>query len=561
MKITDTSLLITFMICSNCGNNYSEETNSCPQCGTAVAVEETSAPAQETSAPVNEAAPDKKSKKLVFIIAAVVFALILGIIVTVCVAASSDKGFILYTTEDELFIAHGKSYKPVLAFDDKYELTNLYGISSDGSKFLVEDEDGALYFLDTNSKKAPVKLSSDYSMAVPSEDFKVITYVKDNALYQCNAKGNPVKGEKKIQSKVEEIEVISRDSNIIYYSNMDGDLYVKVGRKDAQLVCLVDDYKTIYGTTDDFKTIYYVTDDGELYAKTIGKDAVKITEDVVSKYGFSSPDSYYTPVTDGTFYVITCEDSVSSGDAVSSDYEPAKSSLCYINGTKCTVVSDDLAIAYSSSFYLSEDGDSGVLAFTSFDSEEYEVYMVVGNKCALWDEDITSIYDVSDDGKYVYYTDHIDENNVGDLYRAKISAKPAKGNLVDEDVRNVRILANGKALYFKDVDEDSHGDLYLDGKFIAENVYTSKVTYHKDSEKFVFFTDYNTEKTRGTLCQYSGKVKTIAEDVYTASYTTDGLVCYMTDYKDGEGTLHVSNKKKAIAEEVTYFLTSLSLER
>ena len=547
------------MTCTNCGHNFSDDSKFCPQCGTAVTIVE-NPPVVETPTETTEA--PKKSKKVIFIVAALVFALIFGIIIAACVSGS-DNGFIIYLTEDEAFVAQGKQYKPVLAFDDKYELTSYYGISEDGSKYLVSDEDGALYFLDINSKKAPVKLSSDYSFAIASETFKVITYIKDNALYQCDPKGNPIKGEKKIQSKVSDIKIISKEGSIIYYTNPDGDIYVKVGRKDAQLVCLVDDYKTLYGTTDDFKTLYYVTNDGDLYAKTIGKDAIKIVEDVVSKYAFTNSDlSYATPITDGTFYVMTCDSATSSGDAATMDMEPSMSSLYYIDGTKATLVSDELAIAYSSNFYLSEDGEAGVLAFTSFDSEEYEVYMVVGSKCTLWDEDIASIYKVSSDGKYVFFTDHLDENRVGDLYRAKISLNPSKGTLVDEDVCNVNVLANGKVYYFKNLDtEDSHGDLYLEGKLIGENVYSYKVNNHKEFNKILFFTDYNVEKGRGTLCQYSGKTKTVAEDVYAASFTTDGLICYLADYKDDEGTLYISSKKKPIAEEVTYFLTSLSLGR
>lgn len=547
------------MTCTNCGHNFSEDSKFCPQCGTAVTIVE-NPPVVETPTETTEA--PKKSKKVIFIVAALVFALIFGIIIAACVSGS-DNGFIIYLTEDEAFVAQGKQYKPVLAFDDKYELTSFYGISEDGSKYLVSDEDGALYFLDINSKKAPVKLSSDYSFAIASETFKVITYIKDNALYQCDPKGNPIKGEKKIQSKVSDIEIISKEGSIIYYTNPDGDIYVKVGRKDAQLVCLVDDYRTLYGTTDDFKTLYYVTNDGDLYAKTIGKDAVKIVEDVVSKYAFTNSDlSYATPITDGTFYVMTCDSATSSGDAATMDMESSMSSLYYIDGTKATLVSDELAIAYSSNFYLSEDGEAGVLAFTSFDSEEYEVYMVVGSKCTLWDEDIASIYKVSSDGKYVFFTDHLDGNGVGDLYRAKISLNPSKGTLVDEDVCYVNVLANGKVYYFKDIDtEDSHGDLYLEGKLIGENVYSYKVNNHKEFNKILFFTDYNVEKGRGTLCQYSGKTKTVAEDVYTASFTTDGLICYLADYKDDEGTLYISSKKKPIAEEITYFLTSLSLGR
>lgn len=599
-KVTGTALLARFMItCSNCGHSMADEAKFCPECGTAVSIQENVAPAtQEETAPVEAAAQEEtaeavtaepeapaaqeeaaapkaaKSEKLSALgdlfkklpkkfvtLGVCVLALILVIGLAFGIANSGDKGFLLYMSDDNLFVADGKKLKPVVLCDISEFEPASSNISEDGTKWLLCDEDGALYYAELGSRKGPVKLASDYDRAYASEDFKIFTYTKDNAIYQCNAKGNAVKGEKKVQGKVGSLLAVSPDAKILYFMNEDGDYYVKDGRKDAQLICEADEFTRALGFTENYKTIYFLNDENTLCSKTIGKDVVEIVDNVIGTYGF------YMNFTDGTFYAITSDDEVDvdgSSDAVidgSVDLDSIAqrtATLNYINGTKVTAVIEELPYNYSGfSMRCAREADAAVLSY--FDSEEAETvyHMIVGSKAGLWDEEIVEICAIATDGSAVYYIDSYDEDGLGDLYRAKVSANPSNGKLVDEDVTKVSLFAN-KPVYYKDMNEEGEGTLYYDGKMVSEDVYSSygRVQYHEESGSILFYTDYNTEKGRGTLCRYNGRTKTIAEDVYSASFMTDGRICYILDYKDDEGDLYITSKRKPIADEVSDFATS-----
>lgn len=533
--------------CTNCGHSFPDDSKFCPQCGTAVALSKDTPAAQDTT----EHPTKRRSKSILMGIFA--FALILILIIIFSVRAASNKSFIAYVADDEVYVASGKQYKPVLAFDDKYEFVGSFSFASqDGTKLLVTDEDGGLFYLDTKSKSAPVKLSSDFSTAIASKDFKVFTYIKDDSLYQCDTKGNAIQGEKKIQSKVSQLTAISPSGSIIYYLGEDDNYYVKVGRNAPEEIVSKVEGK-ILGTSEDYKTIYYLVDETTLCMKAVGKEAVELAENVMNIYDFTN---YPMRTTDGSFYILTGEPTTTVPDA--------QSFLCYVDDKDVTTISEDLKIG---DFYISikvaADKDAAVVMLTESTTNDHTMYMVVEDQMVQWEEDVDSVYGVTDDGDYVYYTDSMDENNIGDLYRAKVSTKPSAGNLLDEDVSMCNIMPNGKAFYFKDIDDDNHGNLYINGKLISEDVYAkiSYISYHEKSGDLMFFTDYNVEKNRGSLCVYTRKTKTVDEDVYSAAFTQEGTICYLKDYKDGEGDLYLSNQRTSIAQDVSDFATSYVLNQ
>ncbi len=557
----------------------------CPKCGTAVSTQEDPAPAQEetaeaevtepeTPAPQEEEAapkaetPEKSSSigdllmklpKNYLVLGVCIVALILVIGLAIGIANSGDKGYMFYLSDEKIFVADGRKLKPV-ELCDFTEYSPASSMSKDGKKWLLSDEDGALYFAELGSRKGPVKLASDYDEAYADENFKIFTYTKDNAIYQCNAKGDAVKGEKKIQSKVGSLLTVSSDAKIIYFKDEDGAYYVKEGRKDAQLICEAEEITRILGYTENYKTIYFLDEENTLCSKTVGKDVVEIVEDVVNAYGF------FRNLTDGSFYVITSDDKLGDPSDLPEDDSTSlediairgEATLHLVKGTKVTEVIEELPYTLSGfDMICAREADAAVIGYYDIDEDENVYYMVVGTKSALWDEQIEDACVITSNGSTVYYIDEYDENGLGDLYSAKVSTKPSSGKLVDEEVTKVNLFDN-KPVYFKDIDENNEGTLCYNGKVVSEDVPSenSLIRYHKESGSILFYTDYNSEKARGTLCKYNGKTKTVAEDVYHAAFMTDGRICYLTEYKDNEGELYISGRKKPIADEVSYFATS-----
>ncbi len=532
------------MTCSNCQAQLPEDAKVCSQCGTVLEIPE--------AAPEAAPAPEKKKlpkAALIGIIAAAAVALVL--VLALIFAGGGAPNYLVYVSDGDTFMAFGNSYKPVAIADEDYSMGSY--ISKDGKKVLLRDEDGALCYYTVGSKKDPVELASSFENVYCNEDFTVFTYTKDGALYQCNAKGKPVKGDKKIQGKVSDVELISPDANIIYYTSTDEDstLYVKVGKKDAEEIAKGNEINDIIGYGKDFKSVYYLDEENNLMKKQIGKKEAKLAEDVLNVYGFANKmKAGKTYNGDGTFYFVSGE-----MDEETSEY---KITLNYFDGKKVVSLTDSFTCeeddwgAFSTRenallFYTYEEKESG--------ESERQWTIAVGAKAAEWDEEIASLEGVTRDAKYIYYTDKFNEDGEGDVYRVKFALNPGEPKLVDEDVYDTRLLANGDLLCYKEYDsEKNEASLYLNKKLLAEDVSTGRGITAFENGDFFFYTDYNAEKSEATLCLYNGKVKTIAEDVKSAEWMADGALAYLTNVDDnGEGDLYVVGKKKAVASEVSDF--------
>lgn len=213
---------------------------------------------------------------------------------------------------------------------------------------------------------------------------------------------------------------------------------------------------------------------------------------------------------------------------------------------------------------------------------------------------------VSPDGKLVYVLCDVDpESNEGDLYKASVSGdKIGKFEEVDDGVYSYSMYFRADEgsswfAYFKDV-EDSSGELCVDGKSVADDVYIYGVSYYSgnglfyytdyDAEEYTatlnvfngkksteiaddvyrysgficengnvaFLTDYRSEKEKGTLCFYDGKVKEVADDVHDFTFTLDGQLLYLYDYSTssyrGDLALYNGKKSEKIDEDVVALL-------
>lgn len=164
---------------------------------------------------------------------------------------------------------------------------------------------------------------------------------------------------------------------------------------------------------------------------------------------------------------------------------------------------------------------------------------------------------INPSGTVVYYIDDIpDGKSYGELYRISIAnGVVGKAEVYDSDVYTgyCYFAGDDKFEYYKDYYKDykgGKGDMYVNKVKIDYDVriYSSVFdvriysSVFSDSDKVIYFTDWDDDKEYGTLKVYDGKESVkIADDVHQFFITPDGRVLYLYDYSlyYYKGELHV----------------------
>lgn len=489
----------------------------------------------------------------------------------------------MYMKEDKAFFTslNGKAGTQLT----KKDLSG-FRMTEDGKMLFFKDGKGDLYYFKTSSKKEPVKLDSNVSSYWFSENGKLVTYTKNGDLYQHN-----LKEEEKIAKDVSSVAV-SDDGKIIYYHNDDDAICWKNGKEEE-----IDSDVYIIHYSEDFKTILY-TDGEDIYSKKVGKKAKVVAAEIGGISAFPNKDGafYYWTFPEGDMEDYFDDDDL-SGDM------NFLSTLYYFNGSKSkkiatnVYVDTDLTTANASgqnvAIYYYQFGKvaEGDLDYDDLqdlmeDDMGYEEAMIellteVSGKCNRYigingkagkvkiEEEISQFY-LSGNGKTMYALVDVDDGE-GTLMKASVSGNKVKSfKEVDTDVPTGSILgflyaetnfglteypeenAGNLFVYFKDV-KDGEGELFINGKSAAEDVYTRGLLYNPGKKTVMFYVDY--KDGEGTLCMHNGKKLTeIAEDVCGYSIHRDGDVAFKSDYKNGEYTLNLyTGKVKLVAEDVSRF--------
>ena len=185
-------------------------------------------------------------------------------------------------------------------------------------------------------------------------------------------------------------------------------------------------------------------------------------------------------------------------------------------------------------------------------------------------------------GTAVYYIDEVeDEKDFGVLYRMSISnGSLGKAEVYDDDVYNgyISILKNGKVVYYKEAtyvepeDQENNyygfhkGDLYVDKTCVDSDVYMGSTTYD-ETAGLIYRTDYNMEKSHGTLKVYkfgkNAKATKVADEVYSYTILPDGRILYLTDYslKNYKGELNEwsSGKSRKLDDDVSAVIAVITI--
>lgn len=491
----------------------------------------------------------------------------------------------------------------------------LYAINKKGTQVVyLKGKDNTLYLHDLAEKE---KIASNVLNFHVTDDLKKIGYVNDEGgCYLWTAD----KDAEKLASDVSNIVHFSEDLSVFYYMK-DGSLYkqptdggdkLKIA-SDVKNVLAVYDSGEVYYTKEERKEINlldYVTDDMAEADASVKEPSYPAYPDA-PKYPYwwdYDTDAEYEAAkakydTDYKAYEEACRKLDEAYNAALDQYyeklgrdylrEELKNEkldnieykLFYFDGTNETVVTDaltgvgDTSCAYDKpamvlSIYNKSDvkkvkfseitsyNDVSSLVEEAFFSSA-DWYIALGSTLSVIEQEDAYDFRISSDGSLVFFLDELSEEGNGDLYTIKITdGQVGKRELLDSDVnkRALSLTHDNKIVYYKDVSDDgANGTLFIDGKEIDDDVILWVFSYLDDGA-VLYYTDWNSKKSYGTLMMFKDGNKTkISDDVHDYVIAYSGDILYLYDYSTNyySGTLYTYNDgdPKKIDDDVAAIIT------
>ncbi len=489
----------------------------------------------------------------------------------------------------------------------------LYAIDTKGTKIAyLKGSDNVLYLNDFSDKE---KIASGvYSFNV-DDDLKKIGYYNDeDSYYIWYADKDSVK----IASDITYIERIAPDLSKVYYMK-DGSLYrysessgdkEKIASDVSGIVSIYDSGEVYYtrGEYVEKPLIEFVEDDMAEYDAGISEPEYPEYPEAPEYpywWNYSTNEAYEAAVAqydiDYAAYEVLYDqiyDAYSIAydefwDKIFRDYMRedleyetmyvGEFELYYFDGKEEHLVTDklvddyDLTVSYEKPIaVIRAYGQSGIPKIKLSEIENYyevtervdearssstERYVTVGRELSLLEQREGEYFVISPDFSAVYFFDDPTDEWEADLYKAEIKdGKLGTPQLHESDVSSLALFfnENEQITYYKDVNYDTYkGDMFVNGKEIDFDVRLWYLIAKGDM--LLYYTDWNYDKSNGTLKMFKGGTKTkIADDVYDFDVSADGEILYLHDYSNNynSGTLYRYNKGKPekIADDVVELL-------
>lgn len=460
----------------------------------------------------------------------------------------------------------GNLYQYKLAEDSKDKVASEvegFEVSDDGTKIGYINSEGSLYLKYAGKDKE--KIASEVtSLEYLTDDFKTVYYIKEGSLYK------QVEGEDrvKIASEVYRVIKIYETGEIYYLTSEAGEIslmdYVTDDMKTTDASITEPSYPNYPNSPSrpswwDYDT--YAEYDAAYEAYEDAYEAWEAECDRMETEYYAAREAWYAK---------------QSRDELREDLEEevleqSNYSLCFYNGTEATVITDAFVGDYYDSDYTYAS-DAPVIIYEAYnqsslkkvklsevesiyDIEEMveaalfsssERYIAVKTTATVVEQEKEARnFRINSSGTVVYYIDDIpDEKSYGELYRISITnGTVGKAEVYDSDVYTgyCHFAGDDKFEYYKDY-KDSKGELYVNKVKIDYDVSVYSTVVYSDSDKVIYFTDWNDKKDYGTLKIYQGgeSVK-VADDVHNFSTMSDGRILYLYDYSLNyyKGELHV----------------------
>ena len=448
-----------------------------------------------------------------------------------------------------------------------------FAVSEDFSKIGYQDDENNFYIW--YADKEAVKVASNVSsMQYMSPDFSTIYYVKDGGLYK------QVEG-------IEEAEKIASDvSRVISILNSGEVYYTKAESTEVTLMDYVEDDMASsdadvtkpespdYPEAPDYPYWRWDYDSDEEYEAA--KAQYEIDYEEYQTICDQMREEYNTAY---AAYEAKHDRDILRENLQDQKTENTEYTLYYYNGSEETVITDALVDEWEVTYvrtkpvmvisvYNQSDIQKVKLSeISSYDEvsdlvdaalySSSEKYVVVGSTMSILEQTDAKNIRLSSDGNVIYYLDDVSESGVGDIYKVTISdGQVGKPEMYDSDVSNsdVTITEDDSLVYYKNVDNEAYkGDLFINGQEIDYDVALWNITFWDDA--VLYYTDWNAEKSYGTLKMYKDGTNTkIADDVSDVETTNNDDIVYLYDYsvKYYTGTLYLYNsgKPKKIDDDV-----------
>ena len=503
-----------------------------------------------------------------------------------------------------------KNDESTLYFHDLKEKTRIarevswFSVSEDGKNLYYLDNEKTLYSLKQGEERE--KVDRDVQSVCFTKDYKLFIYIKDGSLYRKEVGGDA----EKIASDVNSVPRIFSE-NEVYYTLKDT-TEVKLSSfvtddmaaQDAALSeprwpdsPVYPEYEYVdYPEYPDYPSRYdYDSRDEydkakEKYdeeCKRLEEEYERACEEADKRYEEAYKkveDQYQADIEqyykDSELYYAKQDRDYLRESLDQNTYETTSYELYYWNGkdTSCITKNFLEEIRSGSSgnpvlFYRASEGEKELpkvkLSELSYAGEIYDklselsdtkglYYITSGGESAEVDlENFTSLT-FSNDGKTIYFMQDVNpEKGRGDLMKASVNGiSLGTPELVQDDVSTrFRIASGGQIVTFMDV-KDGKGEMYLDGKLIDEEVTVGSVSFYSETDEIYYYTDYSSDKARGTLKCWNGKEASAVFDDVHEYRVVGGGVLVLTDYsqKRGEGELLFvkGGKSEKIDEDVQH---------
>jgi hypothetical protein len=473
--------------------------------------------------------------------------------------------------------------------------------------FYIKDTDNRFYYYNMDEK---IKISSDVENFYVDKTGKYVVYIDtEGTIYEKELSGNDPGI--KIDSN-SYIYDVNDDLSRIYYTK-DGSLYMKERGKDkvklasdvSRVVSVIDGTGVYYMKTEQIKHKLedYVIDD-----MLESDSSIKIPDlpslDDYQEYKYVEDywyGGYWDYETDWDAYNEAYEkyteemsryEEKSERDnlrsALSTEEITSYNDILYFSdGTKETKISDDISLVIGRSeinaailyikyqksaiekIKLSEissidQARAAVEESNSVDNKE--IYVARGSTEISIGRDNKDIFRLNTKGTRVYYLEDYEDS--GTLYYIEIiNDKPSSPVKVDEDVCSYTLLDEDDSIvYFKDLKDDS-GDLYMDGNFIAYDVFADNLSCIEGSSSLIFYTDFSDKSYSGTLNLFkNNKLTKVADDVSFFVAVNNGQIVYLADYNmekaRGDAMLYNGSDKPVMVDtDITALIDTSKLTK
>lgn len=422
-------------------------------------------------------------------------------------------------------------------------------VKSNGSNYvLTEDQKYVLYESGGNLYRSSVKSSSKEYVKVAadvddyhlSKNGNIVTYIKDNNLYQYNISKDSRTDA--LGKNITSFKASDDGSKLLYRRTMDsGDRQLVYRKSISSDEVILNGNISSYFVNVDFTKVIYSTPDNKLYYQKLGSDAVLLSEGYNSLYRSNEDFDYFffSETVDGVYKLKLCKGGkvteVSNLNTIVSYLDDEcyftvkdgdNTKLYFFNGKSATELSNYKSTALKTNekmvlIYSVLEGENIVFKL----AKEKNVYDIKASKDAFgfsFDSDYSNLYFIDD-----VNTEKTPSS--GTLYKASVGSGVKNPKAYAENVGGFAIDDDDDILY------ESDDCLYWNKKLVETEINTTienmfgkadgKYFYQKDGDLFV---------------SSGGRGKRIVSDVYNCSITPDGKVIIQTNYNATNNTVSLS---------------------